>query len=526
MMFYYRECIIELLRSTVWCWNVVVHDYGILPSVIASATFASLMFLAVIVYKTLSPRKERNDNPKNERKKKKRRNHHHSRTGGARIKGIQPTQTQPRILKQQPDATPKSDGTISLPPPTNQSIEPTTPQGIPKDCVPLLEEKVSNISSEHSPDSIKDLQLLPRQRVPSVSTIDTTTLTDDQSCESSSVRSSGHVNIASVSSFDPPAENSTSEPQPIAKAMGHRFPHRGLTMEEPIGTQFNRSKGKKPHKDWRSGFPTEKAPPDHWDFQRPSRRYVNGRRASGNHVHPHRNNRTGRNAQSFNSYHPTDASTFSVSDPTMGAYGMVPNTSSQQRTMLPPRSPDFSRRQFANQHSPSTALLTGREGHNGSHSTLQPKPELMHVSHPDDFGVTYDNAHWNSGNFVPRPMIRPPPGLTLDSLDHVPLDTRPTPALLANDSLFPILSDTTSTNPITDAASLEATRFYPATVMPSYNLYQYSPSPETTTAAAFGNIQPLVRDNPFEDDDDEMESRIEAELQELGGKMAGSILDF
>jgi hypothetical protein len=60
-----------LLQSSTICWNVVVEDYGIIPTMTAVATLASLVLLGVVLYRLSSPRPKHNSSPPQKKKKRK-----------------------------------------------------------------------------------------------------------------------------------------------------------------------------------------------------------------------------------------------------------------------------------------------------------------------------------------------------------------------------------------------------------------------------------------------------------------------
>jgi hypothetical protein len=98
--YYYnhRSGMVSSLQSTSLWWALVVNDYGtLISSLLALATFASLFFLAYVLHKTLSPKQDttRPITPEKQKKKKRRGNHHNkgNRSGG-RIKGAQQQQQQ------------------------------------------------------------------------------------------------------------------------------------------------------------------------------------------------------------------------------------------------------------------------------------------------------------------------------------------------------------------------------------------------------------------------------------------------
>lgn len=491
----------------------MVHDYGMVPTLVASATFATLLFLAVIVHKALSPRKARDDNnnnAKNERKKKKRRNHHNNRVGGNRIRGGAPSRNSSTITRASEETTTSASATTTTT--TSTASNHPTPL-LPAPTVPLLQERDSNLSSEHLVNS-KHPQLLPRHRLPSASTIDTTTLTDDQSCESIQSSPLAHVTISSVSSFDPPAavdnNNTTTTTEESTPIVQNKQASRWSQLESNADRDYVQNhrgrNGKKWSKDVRPNTTAGKSPSEPWDFNRPNRRGANVRRGSGgNHTQPPRNNnRTTRNAPPAAMSH-DDA------------------IHSPQRNLLPPRTLDQARQHPYGTPSYSPSLLLGVEGSTGA------KPSLSQLSNPMNGNNMY--PHWNSNaGMAPRSMIRPPPGLTRESAAMMDplvsgrpiasfLTTTTSPSLLPrhDEGLFPSNSNNNAT--FLDA-SLEASNpsFYPtAQLVPSYHhTFTTHNSPPTHH----------VKENPFDDNDDEMESRIEAELQELGGQMAGSILDF
>lgn len=221
-----RDGILSFLQSLTTCWNIVVNDYGIIPTMAAATTLASLVLLGFVLYRISSPKPKNNAAPS--QKKKKRKPHKGGR--GGRIKGrkqhVEPKRLSTERVEEEEKVAATDivcEGEISHIPcqrtdflPTELTQEPTRPRVLTADTAPMDDQSfestsIRSTSSAPSPACAKALEegrkttstpnrqrgnadFLPKELMmqeptrPRVLTADTA-LTDDPFVESASVQS-------------------------------------------------------------------------------------------------------------------------------------------------------------------------------------------------------------------------------------------------------------------------------------------------------------------------------------------------
>lgn len=230
-----RNAILSTLQSLSECWQLLITDYGVLPSIIASITLTALMFLMFTMLRSIIPRRTRRASPAPDKKKKKRKGHARHRGGTGKAKSAPSTPSRAAGAAATDDAYAPAHSRDATSP--TRSLEDSAP-----DLTPLTpSSSVRNTKSYHGStikvegDSIRELDDLPetsvcptpilpiaaatkttfekdirgRTRVPSVSTLDTTAMSDDLSCGSTSIRSLPSVGM----SMSLPAATTLSSPQ-------------------------------------------------------------------------------------------------------------------------------------------------------------------------------------------------------------------------------------------------------------------------------------------------------------------------
>lgn len=562
---------LSLLQSSTSWWALIVNDYGtIISSLLALATFVSLFFLVYVLHKTLSPRGDtsRPISADKQKKKKRRGNHHQkgNRSGG-RIKGA-PQQQQQRTMSpvESPEHALETLSTIdsekeemivqgnehvfSLPALVEgKPLSPSLPTSVP--------------SPERLIKALKEDTAPSRMRITSASTIDSTNFSDDESCGTVSGRSTPTTSaiVAAATESVPVVSASTvgrailssteSAPAVSAKSAGRAIlpvaesvPSVPVSIigradnaqMQPLATSSRKQSSrrvKKHENDDVSKAPASSvipvAPTSRWDALKPNRSVGASRR-----VQP--NGRTGPNqGVRFHSvqnrpnqqpalvtpiarptiHSPTLSPAEPIHSPILGPNLVVPqevispvaaslqsceigaSTWSQLPTM-------------SYEDTPLTGLLApfARSPERKSSvaetyfaTPLRASEQTTFFSSELNAGSSELNANspsWSQTNTasLAAPSIgsvRAPPGLTLAD-GGKGLQSSFSPA--ANDS--PFLST------------------YPSLSVRS--------SPRFTTPSL---VSYNVKENPFdESDNDENDDLIEAELQELGGQMVGSILDF
>lgn len=209
------------MKSIAECWQLVITDYGVLPSIAAALTIAGLIFvLFAMLRSTLTPRKARRTSPHGEKKKKKRKGHARHRTGKTKS-------TPTRNRTQSCDTSTAESQAGEVMPSSNEEnapdLAPLTPVSSQRHLVASEEQSIIAQDGAHATNtlsqstlkgqitetgnpilskSVDDQQVPGRLRVASVSTIDTTALPDDLSCSSKSVVSVPSVGPSTIKSTE------------------------------------------------------------------------------------------------------------------------------------------------------------------------------------------------------------------------------------------------------------------------------------------------------------------------------------
>jgi hypothetical protein len=532
--FHHRSGMVSLVQSSTSWWALIVNDYGtIISTLLALATFASLFFLVYVLHKTLSPRGDANRPVSvDKQKKKKRRGNHHHKGNRSRIKGA-PQQQQQQRTKSAP--IPVESPEHALEPISNidSDKEEMIVQGNEhvSSLPALVEDKPLSPSlpaSVPSPEklikALKEDTAPSRTRITSASTVDTTNFSDDQSCGTISGRST-----PTASAILPATE---SVPTVSASTVG-RADNDPIQPLAP-GTRKQSSRRAKKHENVDvSKAPASSAvplvPTSRWDALKPNRSVGAGRRVQpkgrmgpppGVRFHSVQNKPNQQSPSITPIARPTIQSpTLSPAEPIHtpipGFDLVVPrevvspaaaslqsceigaSTWSQLPTMSYEDTPltgllaPFARSPERNTSVAGTYFAT----------PLRANDQATFFSSELDASSSELNANspsWSQTKVASLAApsvgsIRAPPGLTLaDGGKGLQSSFSPTPTESPFLSTYPSLSERPS----------------PHFTMPSPLSYN-------------------VKENPFdESDNDENDDLIEAELQELGGQMVGSILDF
>ena len=199
------------------CWQVLIADYGALQSIIAAMTIAGLFYVVFAMLRSsISPRRTRKNCSYPDKKKKKRKGHARHRTGKSRtpsspvrsfstsndptadssIDGVHSSHDEhaPDLALLTPVSSPRQLHVSDQLKPDNDTMAfddlAETTRTWPHDVV-------SNSSSVAMENSISG-----RSRVTSVSTIDTSTMSDDLSCSSKSILSIPSESVGCTKSAD------------------------------------------------------------------------------------------------------------------------------------------------------------------------------------------------------------------------------------------------------------------------------------------------------------------------------------
>jgi hypothetical protein len=552
---------VSLLQSSTSWWALVVNDYGtIISSLLALATFASLFFLVYVLHKTLAPRGDANRPVSvDKQKKKKRRGNHHHKGNRSRIKEApqQQQQQQQQRTKSAPVESPVESPEHALEPISNidsEKDEMIVQGNEHVSSLPaLVEDKplspsslpISVPSPERLIKALKDDAAPSRTRITSASTVDTTTFSDDQSCGTISGRSTPtattilpateSVTTLSASTVEQAILPATeSAPAVSTSTIGRADDDQFQPLAPSTRKQLSRRAKKHENADLTKA-PASSAvplvPTSRWDALKPNRSVGAGRR-----VPP--KGRTG--PQPGVRFHSVQNKPANQQSPSITPIARPTIQSPPLSPAKPIHSPipGFDLEVPREVVSPAAASLQSCEI---GASTWSQLPKMSYEDIPltgllapfarspertSSIAETYfatpsrandqttffsselgassselnaNSPSWSRTNIASLAAapsvgsVRAPPGLTLaDSGKGIQSSFSPTPNESPFLSTYPSLAERPS----------------PRFAMPSPVTYN-------------------VKENPFDDsDNDENDDLIEAELQELGGQMVGSILDF
>jgi len=509
------------LQPLATCWALVVDDYGaILSSVLALATFASLFFFVYVLHKTLSPRtptKHRQQNPEKQ-KKKKRKGHNSARGRSGRIKGSQRTRAT-AITEPQHDAEPSVPSKLSVKHEREENIVGEHERKDAAHPLPaLLEDKpvdppLTNALSvpEHSAKDSEEEEVA-RVRATSNSTVDTNPLSDDLSCESVSGRSTPTAVPASEQSSVIPDETtkirSKGKSTGLSRSASSRKqqPRRG---KKPSNSDLTPGANARPTRSFprADSGPMSPSTPSRWDALKPGSTRPGTRRGHAAKGRSPNVNATSRTTQSQMQSNELFAPVLTEKpvQPPNARVGLPPYGDRVELQYLPP--------------SPSNSLFSYQDGAIG----VAPSTMNTHVAQQSFHAPVVPSS-------VQTP-IRPP---RAENRLSTPNSVR------SDDSSFFSTLDCRSSPPgiQTNSAPNGSLRAPPG-LAPieriSQPVYQVKEEPLLSQGLSLppGASPPFrpkegpvyhVKENPFASDDDD--DQIEAELQELGGQMVGSILDF
>ena len=531
------------------------NDYGVFPTIIAATTLAAMFFIVFVVIRTLSPKNTKNSSNKHnntlhsERKKKKKKggnarhrkehNHHHNHHRSNRIKSSSRSQTGEEIENASTLASPRSPSPMpSLPPsevqddalsspslPSKDTID--SPINVPSLSAPSPTIATSTVeSNERVEQTAHDKVPISnglnkskessrtRRRMMSGSTLDTTPLSDDQSCGSTSVRSFPSVSIKSNRS------NNNNNNKGSGSTTPRRVKRHG-TVKSPKNPE--RNSGMK-HK----SAAMESSVPSRWDALRPEQ--GNGTKSNTTNVYSshHANGSTIGKKQSQQQQlqqHPRN----NRGNPRRG-HGMNGNGKSRKgrqnqksvatnepptpAASIPFASSGFSMR-VNDVRSPIAATREQNDGATWSSTTGTTVNPILDSC----------TASPQSNSNTPAP----PPGFRNVSTVHAFEDKQQ--QQVNNDLLVNALFETPRAMRHENKFSRASETIISPQNNNNNNVAVISPSFFPST----GSTRTIIQENPFSNNNNNMmsahhqtnfDSQIEADLHELGGQMAGSILDF
>jgi hypothetical protein len=551
--YHHRSGMLSLLQSSTSWWALIVNDYGtIISSLLALATFASLFFLVYVLHKTLSPRGDTNrPTSADKQKKKKRRGNHHQKGNHGRIKGTpqqqQRTKSAPSSVESPEHAlesistidsdkkemmVQESDHVFSLP--ALVEDKPLSPSSSLPTSVPSPERLIKALKEDTAPS---------RTRITSASTVDTTNFPDDQSFGTVSGRSTPTASVILPATESVPTVSTSTVGQAILPAtelvLAVSVSTTGRADNNQIqplfpSTRKQLSRRAKKHENvdvFKAPASKEVSivPSSRWDALKPNHPVGAGRR-----VHP--KGRTG---------------------PQPGArFHSVQNRPNQQSPLITPiarptiQSPTLAPAEPIHNPIPGFDLVVPREVVSPAAASLQ-SCEIGASTWSQLPTMSYEDTPL-TGLLAPFAMSPERNSSVAETYFATPLRPNEQTTFFSSE-LDTTSSELNANSPSwsqTKVASLAAPAVGSVRAPPGLTLADdgkglqssFSPTPSKSPflstypslserpSPPFGMPSPLsynVKENPFdESDNDENDDLIEAELQELGGQMVGSILDF
>lgn len=565
-----KKSLLSMLQALAECWQLLITDYGVMPSIFASITIAALIFLMFLMLRSVSPKRARQTSPPPDKRKKKRKGHTRRGNNNGKIKAHPSTPS--RQLETPTSTTLSIDppspvtSTCSLPssPPENLPLIPHLPMENSTPNRQLDSPKIHHTLDETPEESpapapappITTPPMLPpvpinsskmmfekdvrgRARVPSVSTIDTSTMSDDMSCESNSIRSELSVHVPyTPSNHAMPVQQESLQPVASTDASADHHLKRGARTQ-PRRNNRTMGTGNAKSKLNHSPKSTGNDGTSRWDALRPvsnsKQTHIHAQAQAHAHA-PERHNlaTTGRNPENTrpNHLHPGPRQTIRRNgrggggNPKRVGRTVATNVNHNPQTAGLPQTPSSPPRpkQFFSPTPISPPTLDrcprGNTVMPPANVPTLPPPGLGAISSSTRNNVVAEGTQFFSvqppSADVPilfpslppeqsRPLYCPTP------LSHGQAHISPSFLTSATDSYdkwnIPTASSVFSTSRLDNESSLP-TRSRPC----PGEVYYYSP-----------NVV-VVKENPFAPEDSE--AQIEAHLQALGGQMAGSILDF
>ncbi|KAG7338584.1 hypothetical protein IV203_029757 [Nitzschia inconspicua] len=509
-----RDAMYAAVSTFVQCWELFMYDYGLIPTVVAATTLACLVFLVFVVFRTLSPKPKPLVNSQTERKKKKkkgnsRRREYQQQRHGTAVSSAPSTTLLPDSRQHDSPHESKTDANNRRKSTFDCRVDSGTPKSESKsspDSNPLTSDldssspflttaERSNLATTtlHCPKD-GDLSKAERCRISSSSTVETIAMLDDQSYETASVRSYPSVSASSTRSGENVKNSKVSTPH-RRKRKGGRHPNtpdRISSGSQRINTKVavaapyvpSRWDALKPEQS--TGNPSGiHAKASNHQQETPPQHAHNKPRRNGN-ANLEKNNLRARHAPSTVKNAATSTSI----------------TRKSRWNKSAARTPKISPNAATNVASSGPAVVTSESS---SLVLGVPLPGIQRdlTRHCSEFS---GSSHWEGLQSV-----------SSDDLGVAPPKDRDVVSSLLYSRL-------------------------PKTECDDWTMGSVNRSliPSTDSVAAThvpfgGNLSTKVHDNPFAVNNmqgysnsyqADLDSQIEADLQELGGQMAGSILDF
>jgi hypothetical protein len=527
-----------------------MNDYGVFSTIAAATTLAALLFLVFIVIRTLSPKPKPPKLPSSEKKKKKKKgisrkrdhhhHHHHPQQQQQQQYGtsfsLLSSSSSDRIIKTLETSLSTGDDIGSQMVSDHMT---GNPSNRPKFSVPYTMDNMTPISevkpsldyyngpaldsslalplvtvAENTAEVVISTSILPEtktgtksepsQIISSTSTVETSTLSDDQSCESTSIHS--FPSVGAISSTRSGEENKKNNKSTTTPRRSKRASGRLSNTPDADGRHSGKQKSSGgavtvPHHNISSRWDALKPEPGHANVAGGNTKVTNRYQQSHQQQLPHAKTRwygdvgrggTGGGDKKGLSRHAPSGKR--ITPPT--TYPQKPRSNKAFGRSTKPLS-DLS----PNAHGTVTAVVVMPESPLTSNFISPPPPGFQN-------DTTQHES--NTSVVVTSPWEGLPAVGSSESKMTIPRDQDVVTALLH----MPIgQGECTNWNDADHGLFSAPT----AALMPASHV----PFGEGMTTKAKEN--PFIDNNTFQTD---LDSQIEADLQELGGQMAGSILDF
>jgi hypothetical protein len=594
---------VSILQSSTTCWTIMIRDYGVVGTVSASASITLVLLLAIAMHKAFLSNSATDSNHATspsgsksrgttaaEKKRRRRKGTSNKNSNRGRIKAggsSTPTLRLPKVEEVDGAGSDSSTRSSSGDASDYSAIQLKDVFDEPKQST---EEEANSImtspSALESVVSVEEFEVKARTPVPSVCTVDTTSMSDDISCGSFSVRS-GVLPSRPMRSVNTPTSakgkpKSNTSSRGKAKAIQHGQKQTNLASPIPVpvpnSTRAEGLKNAKPvpkHSMSPDCFPSATSEPKMGRGRKVGARSKGGRPLTPKH-HPK---------------HLLAARTVSPVTTTCDNTLLVSSTPSTNPTILS-GSPASANMEHNNNRSTSRLMTSNENNHESRLPPFSPYsqslfscelgasqwslPTLPVVSQPKNVasvmsatGIASSLVPSSTSNPFVMPCSQMPSecnghtssyyysslglwntlpvqadnnhSLSLGTLSTPPPPVRPPPGLTAPPGFAsnqPMLAHKNNSNngaytPGRTAGN-ETPSLMPA--KPSFGapstVLEVSPVAWNGTSSApsafmmtMNQNSPVVAKNPFAGDSNEVDWRIEAELQELGGRMIGSVLD-
>lgn len=560
-----KKAIFSILQALSECWQLLITDYGVMPSIFASITIAALIFLMFLMLRSVTPKRTRQSSPPPDKRKKKRKGH--TRRGhNGKIKAHPSTPS--RQLESPTSTTLSIDppspvtSTFNIPCSHSESLPliPNLPAENPtltgsQHATPNAYHTLDETPKESTEQTASRIPIFPptpinsgqatfekevrgRARLPSVSTIDTTTLSDDMSCESNSIRSELSVHVPyTLANHAMPVQPVSSPPSPAASTdtpADHQLKRGARTQSR----RNNRAMGAGSTKSKLNLSLSPKSAGNdgnsRWDALRPNSKHTH------THTHvPERHNLATRNPENSrpNHLHPGPRSTIrrngrgGAGNPKRGGRSASTHVNHNynnhnhiQLTTGLPQTPSSTpqQQQFSTQSPISPPSLERCPRGN----TVMP-PTCVPSLPPQGLGTISSTRNivvpegTQFFSVLPKtsadvPLLLPSFPSEQSRLLYCPTPTTHPQAHISPSFLSAATDPYHKWNSPTPSSAFPTSRLDHELSLPTHS----RPYPGDVYFYAAN----VVKENPFAPEDSE--AQIEAHLQALGGQMAGSILDF